>query len=60
MFRSERTLKGNYADGKFLQSYKLNLIKYMLNESPKEGAEILYLEGKNDNKALVNPNSFPY
>ena len=61
MFRSERTLKGNYADGKFFAKLQAKPYKiYAKMKSPKEGAEILYLEGENDNKALVNPNSFPY
>lgn len=28
--------------------------------SPNEGVEVLYIEGKNKNAALVNPNAFPY
>ena len=26
----------------------------------KKGAEIMYVEGENDNKVLLNTNSFPY
>ncbi len=33
---------------------------YMLQESPKLGQEVLYVEGKNDNKILVNTNGFPW
>jgi len=28
--------------------------------SPNEGVEVLYVEGKNKNAALINPNTFPY
>lgn len=28
--------------------------------APNKGAEVLYIEGHNNNKAYVNPNSFPY
>jgi len=28
--------------------------------TPNKGAEVLYIHGKNNNKALINPNSFPY
>ena len=33
---------------------------YLYNYLPNVGAEVLFLEGQNDNKALVNPNSFPW
>jgi outer membrane lipoprotein-sorting protein len=33
---------------------------YLFNYLPNVGAEVLFLEGQNDNKALVNPNSFPW
>lgn len=33
---------------------------YMKSNSPRDGMEILYREGKNDDKVLINPNSFPY
>ena len=61
MFRSERGENGTYIDGKFFAKLQANPYKiYAKMKSPKEGAEILYLEGENNNKALVNPNFFPY
>ncbi len=33
---------------------------YMKQQSPKEGLECLYISGKNDGKAKINTNSFPW
>lgn len=33
---------------------------YLRQQYPKAGTEILYVEGKNNNKALINPNGFPW
>ena len=60
MYRSERS-KNGFTDGKFYaklinKPYKL----YIRNFKPKPGSEILYIKGQNDDKALINPNSFPY
>ena len=33
---------------------------YFKQEFPQPGPEVIYIEGKNDNKALVNPNAFPW
>ncbi len=33
---------------------------YIYSLKPDEGAEVLYAEGENNNKALINPNRFPY
>ena len=60
MYRSERNEKG-YTDGEFYAKiqnvpYKL----YIKNDKPRPGSEVLYIEGMNDNRALINPNSFPY
>jgi outer membrane lipoprotein-sorting protein len=33
---------------------------YLKSVKPNAGAEVLYIEGSNDNKALINPNSFPF
>ena len=61
MFRSERNEKNEFVDGKFYAKMNNNPFKiYVKNEKPKKGAEILYVEGKNDNKILINPNTFPY
>lgn len=60
MYRNERS-KNGFTDGKFYaklnnKPYKL----YIKNFKPKPGSEILYIKGQNDDKALINPNSFPY
>lgn len=61
MYRSERNQDGEYIEGKFNSKLQNKPYKiYAKMGSPKEGAEILYVEGENDNKALVNPNFFPY
>ena len=60
MYRSERNEKG-YTDGEFyakIQNVPLKV--YIKNEKPRPGSEVLYIEGRNDNRALINPNSFPY
>ena len=36
------------------------LCVYLRQESPKVGQEVLYLQGKNNNNALVNTNGFPW
>jgi len=60
LYRSERSgdefIVGSF-DAK-LQSkpYKF----YLKNKIPSEGSEILYIEGVNNGKAWVNPNSFPF
>ena len=33
---------------------------YVKQEYPKKGVEVLYVNGRNQNKALVNPNGFPW
>ncbi|MFM8916615.1 MAG: DUF1571 domain-containing protein [Bacteroidota bacterium] len=33
---------------------------YLKSIKPDAGAEVLYVEGTNSNKALINPSSFPY
>lgn len=61
MFRSERNENNEFVDGKFYAKMNNNPFKiYVKNEKPKKGAEILYLKGENDNKVLLNTNSFPY
>ncbi|MFN3405650.1 MAG: DUF1571 domain-containing protein [Cytophagaceae bacterium] len=44
-------------DCKFNKSPKKIYTRMIL---PKDGIEVLYVEGENGNKALVNPNGFPY
>ena len=61
MFRSERNKNGEFIEGKFFAKLQSNPYKiYAKMEAPREGAEILYKSGENENKALVNPNFFPY
>ena len=60
MQRNERNEDG-FTDGKFYAKLRTNpFMVYMKNERPREGSEILYIEGENNNKALINPNFFPY
>lgn len=33
---------------------------YIRQERPKKGLEVLYVKGQNNNKALINPNGFPW
>ena len=61
MFRSERNEKNEFVEGKFFAKMSNNPFKiYVKNEKPKKGAEILYVEGENNNKVLLNTNTFPY
>ncbi len=55
--RIEGSMKIQISDSKLIRSpYSV----YAKQNSPNDGVEILYVEGKNDNKALVNPNGFPW
>ena len=33
---------------------------YLRQLSPKDGLEVLYVQGENDNKAIINTNGFPW
>ncbi|MBX7181611.1 MAG: DUF1571 domain-containing protein [Bacteroidia bacterium] len=60
LWKQER-LKGKMEIGEqevkmFVKPFKVYLYNYL----PNVGAEVLFIEGKNNNKALVNPNSFPW
>lgn len=60
MQRNERNEKG-FTDGKFYAKLKTSpFMVYLKNERPRKGSEILYVDGENNNKALINPNFFPY
>lgn len=60
MERNERNEKG-FKKGRFFAKVSVTPYKiYIKNEIPKKGSEILYVKGENNNKALVNPNFFPY
>jgi outer membrane lipoprotein-sorting protein len=42
---------------------KLNLNPfkvYLIQDAPKQGIEVLYVSGTNNNHALINPNGFPW
>jgi outer membrane lipoprotein-sorting protein len=58
--RVER-IEGKYlkseAEMKFSKPLKA---AYSYMEAPTKGLEVLYVDGKNGNNAVVNPNSFPY
>ena len=58
--KSER-MKGEMMPGE--QDVKINMDPfnvYLKVQVPNEGAEVLYLNGKNNGECLVNPNAFPY
>ena len=60
MERKERNKKG-FHKGSFYAKMRNKPFKlYIKNFKPKEGSEILYIDGENNNKALINPNFFPY
>lgn len=60
MERNERNEKG-FKKGRFFAKVSVSPYKiYIKNEIPKKDSEILYADGENNNKALVNPNFFPY
>ena len=44
-------------DVKFIRQPKKIYTKIL---APNSGVELLYIDGKNDNKAYLNPNGFPY
>jgi len=53
-------------NGKMIKQISFNKIEmdpfrvYLKQLYPKEGMEVLYLHGVNNNKALINPNGFPW
>jgi hypothetical protein len=53
-------------DGKMIKQISFNKIEkdpfrvYLKQLYPKEGMEVLYRDGVNNNKALINPNGFPW
>src|ERR1700722_15763653 len=67
--KNVKTLRANMTSSERINDHvthsryaiKLNTIPYKVyTKDVDKGVEILYLEGKNDNKAIVNPNGFPY
>ena len=60
LYRSERS-GDKFVVGSFDAKLQSNPYKfYLKNKIPSEGSEILYIEGVNNGKAWVNPNSFPF
>lgn len=55
--RVEGDLKFGEQDVKFIRSPRQI---YTIIKAPNQGVEILWLEGKNNGKAYINPNAFPY
>jgi outer membrane lipoprotein-sorting protein len=57
----ERLMKGKIHTEK--SSFKINISPYkfyVYQHAPKNGLQCLYVAGKNNGKAKVNPNSFPW
>lgn len=60
-FKKQERLKGVYHSGEQNVKYHKSPFKiYLYIQAPQQGAEVLFIDGENDNKALVNPNAFPY
>ena len=60
MARFER-YEGKYMRGELDAKVQMNPRKiYLKNSFPETGAEVLWAEGWNDNKAHVHPNKFPW
>jgi len=61
MEKTERLCSGKHVSTKINVKLQNNPTKvYVYSVLPTVGAEVLYVPGTNDNKVLVNPNSFPY
>ena len=60
--RTERLPDGKYIDGEmsFKAMFTPILRAYIRIQSPKEGTEVLFVEGQNGNNALINTNGFPW
>lgn len=60
MHKQER-IEGELAEQKVNVKMQTSPFKvYLKQEFPKEGLEVLYVEGKNNGKAYVNTNGFPW
>ena len=55
--RVDNVMKSGEQDVKFNKTPKK---VYTYIQAPNKGVEVLFLEGKNNNHAYVNPNAFPY
>lgn len=69
--KNTRTMSGRInrverVDGEMVKGdmyFKVNIKPYkayLFNYEPDEGTEILYVEGRNKNRILINPNKFPF
>lgn len=58
--------KHERVNGKLIKQISFNKIEkspfrvYLKQLYPKEGMEVLFIDGVNNNKALINPNGFPW
>jgi outer membrane lipoprotein-sorting protein len=60
MKKKER-INGHFQSQESDVKLNVNPLKMYLKQSmPKQGLEVLYVEGKNGNKALINTNGFPW
>lgn len=60
-FRKEERINGKMMNDKsFVKLQVSPFMVYYKQEYPKEGLELLYVQGSNDNQALINTNGFPY
>jgi hypothetical protein len=60
--RLERLADGEMVTGEmeFKAMFEPRLKAYVRIKSPREGTEVLYVDGWNDNNALINTNGFPW
>ncbi len=60
--RLERLPDGSTISGEmqFKAMFEPRFKAYIHINAPKSGAEVLFIEGSNDDKAVVNPNGFPW
>ncbi len=60
--RLERLPDGSMISGEmeFKAMFEPRFKAYIHVNAPKEGTEVLYIDGSNDNNAVVNPNGFPW
>ena len=60
-FWKQERMKGKMEIGEQETKLQVKPFKaYLLNYLPNVGAEVIFIPGQNDNKALVNPNAFPF
>lgn len=57
---TERINGGLFRSVKEIKYHSLPVKCYILMKSPNQSAELLFVEGANNNKAIYNPNGFPY